>query len=444
MAYRHNVLLLVSASRDCAGDGWDMKVFLIGSGGREHALAWKIAQSPLLTRLYAAPGNPGIGECAEIVALDPADHNAIIGFCRSKHIDLVVVGPEVPLVAGLVDDLIKAGISAFGPTAAAAQLEGSKAYTKDLCIEAGIPTAAYRQFSAADDANAYVRACGAPIVIKADGLAAGKGVTVAATVDEALAAIEACFSGSYGKAGATVVVESFLEGEEASFFALSDGSTVLPLLAAQDHKRVGEGDIGPNTGGMGAYSPAPAMTPHLIEQTLNLIIQPTITAMAKRGAPFKGVLYAGLMLTAAGPQLIEYNVRFGDPETQAMMMRLESDLLELLHATSQGTLDSVVSKWSDDAALTVVMASSGYPGAYESGSEIKGISKAEALGNIKVFHAGTAVEDGKLISAGGRVLNVTARGRSLREARARAYEAIDQITWPNGFYRRDIGQRVAE
>lgn len=421
-----------------------MQVLLIGSGGREHALAWKIAQSKRLTRLFAAPGNPGIGECAEIVALDPTDHAAIIEFCRSKQVDLVVVGPEAPLVAGLVDDLAEAGIAAFGPNAAAARLEGSKAFTKDLCAEAGIPTAQYSQFDNADEAKAYVRARGAPIVIKADGLAAGKGVTVASNLDDALTAIDACFSGAFGAAGASVVVEDYLEGEEASFFALSDGDTVLPLLAAQDHKRVGDGDSGPNTGGMGAFSPTPSMTPALIEQTLDKIIHPTITTMASRGTPFKGVLFAGLMLTPTGPQLIEYNVRFGDPETQAMMMRLESDLLELLIATAEGRLHTVSPKWSDDCALTVVMASQGYPAAYRKGSEIKGLEDLEALENIKIFHAGTATSESRLVSAGGRVLNITARGRSIDEARKRAYETIGRIDWPEGFYRSDIGQRAIE
>lgn len=420
-----------------------MNVLLIGSGGREHALCWKIAKSPLLTRLYAAPGNPGMGECAELIAIDTSDHGAIIAFCRSHSIDLVVVGPEAPLVAGLVDDLASAGITAFGPGRAAAQLEGSKGFTKDLCDEADIPTAAYHCFSNADDARAYVRNMGAPIVVKADGLAAGKGVTVAITLDEALGAIDACFSGAYGAAGASVVVEEFLDGEEASFFALSDGTTVLPLATAQDHKRVGDGDTGPNTGGMGAYSPAPAMTAELVEETLTRIVRPTITAMALRGTPFKGVLYAGLMLTAAGPQLIEYNVRFGDPETQAMMMRLESDLLEMLLATAEGRLDTLAPQWSDDAALTVVVASRGYPGSYGKGAEIRGIAEAEALGDVKVFHAGTAVNEGKLVSAGGRVLNVTARGRTIAEARQRAYDAVGRIDWPDGFCRTDIGGRAA-
>jgi phosphoribosylamine--glycine ligase len=421
-----------------------MKVLLIGSGGREHALAWRIAQSPLLTRLFAAPGNPGIGECAELVALEPGDHAAIVAFCRSKSIDLVVVGPEAPLVAGLIDDLAGAGIAGFGPNRAAAQLEGSKGYTKDLCAAAGIPTGAYGRFDSAKAAKDYVRAVGAPIVIKADGLAAGKGVTVAGTIDEALAAVEACFSGAYGAAGASVVVEEFLDGEEASFFALSDGTSVLPLATAQDHKRVGDGDTGPNTGGMGAYSPAPAMTKGLIQRTLDEIVRPTIAEMAKRGAPYMGVLYAGLMLTAEGPKLIEYNVRFGDPETQPMMMRLDSDLLELLVATVRGTLASVTPRWSGDAALSVVMASRGYPGTYDKGSRIRGIAEAEGLDGVKIFHAGTALVDGALVSAGGRVLNVTARGPSIQDARERAYEAVGRIDWADGFCRSDIGARAAE
>jgi phosphoribosylamine---glycine ligase len=421
-----------------------MNVLLIGSGGREHALAWKIAQSRLLSHLYAAPGNPGLGECAELVALSPADHVAVIEFCRAKSIGLVVIGPEAPLVAGLVDDLAAAGISAFGPSRAAAALEGSKGFTKDLCTAANIPTAAYRQFESPAAARDYVRAQGAPIVIKADGLAAGKGVTVAQNVEEALSAIDACFSGAYGAAaGASLLVEECLEGVEASFFALSDGNTVLPLETAQDHKRVGDGDTGPNTGGMGAYSPAPVMAPDIVQATMARIVEPTIAAMAKRGTPFKGVLYAGLMLTATGPKLIEYNVRFGDPEAQPMMMRLESDLLELLIATTEGRLDSVHPSWSDAAALSVVMATKGYPGEYGKGSEIKGIGAAEALGNVKVFHAGTAIDHGRLLAAGGRVLNVTATGATLGEARERAYAAVGRIDWPEGFCRTDIGARAA-
>jgi len=419
-----------------------MNVFLIGSGGREHALSWKISQSPQLDRLFAAPGNPGIGECAELVTVDPAEHAGVVDFCRKAAVDLVVVGPEAPLVAGLVDALEAAGIAAFGPRRAAAQLEGSKGYTKDLCAEAEIPTAAYRRFFAAAPAKAYVRSKGAPIVIKADGLAAGKGVTVASSVDDALVAVEACFAGAFGAAGASVVVEECLIGEEASFFALSDGRTVLPLATAQDHKRVGDGDTGPNTGGMGAYSPAPAMTPELVETTLSQIIRPTISAMARRGVPFKGVLYAGLILTTDGPKLIEYNVRFGDPEAQAMMVRLESDLLELLAATAQGRLAGLQPRWSQDAALSVVMATRGYPGDYEKGSEIRGIAAAEADNNVKVFHAGTAIQGGKLVAAGGRVLNVTARGPTIADARSRAYEAASRIDWPEGFCRSDIGARA--
>ncbi len=420
-----------------------MNVLLIGSGGREHALAWKIAQSPLLSSLYAAPGNPGIGECAEIVGIDPANHAAVVDFCREMNIRLVVIGPEAPLVAGLVDDLEAAGIGAFGPSRAAAALEGSKGFTKDLCAEADIPTAAYRRFTSPEDARAYVEAQGAPIVVKADGLAAGKGVTVAASVKEALSAIDACFSGAYGPAaGASLVVEECLVGEEASFFALSDGETVLPLETAQDHKRVGDGDTGPNTGGMGAYSPAPMMTPALFEETMARIIEPTVAAMARRGTPFKGVLYAGLMLTAEGPKLIEYNVRFGDPEAQPMMMRLTSDFLELLVATAEGRLDAMRPTWSDAAALSVVMATKGYPGSYEKGSEIRGLAAAEALGDVKVFHAGTAFDDGRLRAVGGRVLNVTATGQTLAAARDRAYAAVGRIDWPEGFYRHDIGARA--
>ena len=419
-----------------------MNVLLIGGGGREHALAWKIAQSPFLTRLYAVPGNAGIAEHAELVAVDPADHRAVVAFCLTNDIDFVVVGPEAPLVAGIVDDLATADIKAFGPTRAAAQLEGSKAYTKGVCDEAGIPTARYRRFSDAASATAYVRAEGVPIVVKADGLAAGKGVTVAATVKEAEAAVAACFGGVHGAAGAAVVIEECLIGEEASFFVLSDGVNVLPLATAQDHKRVHDGDTGPNTGGMGAYSPAPAMTPALVERTLAEIVRPAVATMARRGAPFRGVLYAGLMLTTDGPKLIEFNVRFGDPETQALVMRLESDLLSLLVATADGNLRKAQAKWSDDAALTVVMAANGYPGAYAKGTAIGGVEKANALPGMKVFHAGTEVANGRLVSAGGRVLNVTARGATIAKARARAYAGVAAIDWPDGFCRRDIGARA--
>ena len=420
-----------------------MNVLLIGSGGREHALAWKIAQSPALAKLYAAPGNPGIAECAELVPLDPADHRAVAVFCREKAIDLVVVGPEVPLVAGIADDLHAAGIAVFGPSKEAARLEGSKGYTKALCADAGIPTAAWARFEDAAAAHTYAEEHGAPLVVKADGLAAGKGVTVAMTLAEAHAAIDDCFAGLHGAAGASVVIEDFLEGEETSFFVLADGETAVPLTTAQDHKRVGEGDIGPNTGGMGAYSPAPAMTPALVERTMAEIVRPTLAAMAARGAPFRGVLYAGLMLTAHGPQLIEYNARFGDPETQVLMLRLESDLLPLLAASATGTLAGQPSpRWTDGAALTVVMAARGYPGAYVKGDPIRGIDRADAMEGVKVFHAGTALRDGEIVANGGRVLNVTARGDGIAEAQRRAYAAVDVIDWPEGFTRRDIGWRA--
>jgi phosphoribosylamine--glycine ligase len=419
-----------------------MNVLLIGSGGREHALAWKIAQSPRLTKLFAAPGNPGIAEHAELAAIDVSDHAAVVGFCRGHAIDLVVVGPEGPLVAGIVDDLAAAGIAAFGPSREAARLEGSKAYTKAVCDAAGIPTAAYRHFTSAAQAVAYAKAAGAPVVVKADGLAAGKGVTIAATVAEATEAIEACFAGAHGAAGAEVVIEEYLVGEEASFFVLSDGENVVPLATAQDHKRAHDGDTGPNTGGMGAYSPAPAMTPVMIERTLTEIVRPTIAAMAARGALFRGVLYAGLMLTADGPKLIEYNVRFGDPEAQVLMMRLDSDLLPLLLAAATGSLAGAQPKWSSDAALTVVMAARGYPVAYAQGSPIAGVARANALPGVKVFHAGTARSGATLVSAGGRVLDVTARAATIREAQMRAYDAVAHNDWPDGVFRRDIGRRA--
>ena len=355
-----------------------MNILLIGSGGREHALAWKLAASPLLTRLYAAPGNPGIAEEAECVPLDIADHAAVADFCRDKAIDLVVVGPEAPLVAGIADDLRAAGIRVFGPSQAAAQLEGSKGFTKDLCARYGIPTAAYGRFTDLAAASDYLRAHGAPIVVKADGIAAGKGVTVAMTVDEAMAAVEACLGGAFGAAGAEVVIEEFLDGEEASFFCLCDGTTALPFGTAQDHKRVGDGDTGPNTGGMGAYSPAPVMTPAMIERTMREIVEPTMRGMAELGAPFSGVLFAGLMITADGPKLIEYNVRFGDPECQVLMLRLKDDLLVLLNAAADGQLAHMSARWRDEAALSVVMAANGYPGTPEKGTPIAGIEAAEA------------------------------------------------------------------
>ncbi|MBM7045108.1 MULTISPECIES: phosphoribosylamine--glycine ligase [Rhizobium] len=419
-----------------------MRVLLIGSGGREHALAWKLAQSPLMTEFYAAPGNPGIAEHATLAALDIDDHEAVVAFCKERAIDFVVVGPEAPLVAGIANKLRAEGITVFGPSAAAAQLEGSKGFTKDICARYDIPTGAYQRFNNAPKARAYVRAQGAPIVVKADGLAAGKGVTVAMTVDEALAAIDDCFEGAFGEAGAEVVIEAYLDGEEASFFCLCDGKHALALATAQDHKRVGDGDTGPNTGGMGAYSPAPVMTPDMVDRTMKEIIEPTMRGMAESGHPFSGVFFAGLMITAKGPELIEYNVRFGDPECQVLMMRLKSDLLPLLLACANGTLDQVGAEWSDDAALTVVMASKGYPGSYAKNTPISALP-ADADG-AKVFHAGTALKDGALVATGGRVLNITATGKTVSEAQKRAYALASEVQWENGFYRSDIGWRAVE
>ena len=419
-----------------------MNVLLIGSGGREHALAWKLAASPILQTLYCAPGNPGIAREAVCVDLDIDDHAAVVDFCKDKEISLVVVGPEAPLVSGIADDLKTAGIPVFGPTAAAAQLEGSKGFTKDLCDRFGIPTGAYMRFNNAPKAKAYIRATGAPIVVKADGLAAGKGVTVAHTVEEASAAVEDCFEGAFGEAGAEVVVEEFLEGEEASFFCLCDGESALPLTTAQDHKAVGEGDTGPNTGGMGAYSPAPVMTDAMIERTMDEIIRPTLKGMAEMGAPFTGVLYAGLMITSDGPKLIEYNVRFGDPECQVLMMRLKDDLLLLLKAATDGMLWTTSARWRDEAALCVVMASKGYPGSYAKGSSIRNLQEAQAADDVEIFHAGTATRDGEIVADGGRVLGVTALGRTVGQAQRKAYEAVDAIEWEDGFCRRDIGWRA--
>jgi phosphoribosylamine---glycine ligase len=418
-----------------------MNILLLGSGGREHALAWKIAASPLADRLYCTPGNAGIAQEAECVALDIADHAAVIAFCRANKIDLVVVGPEAPLVAGLVDDLAAAGLTAFGPSRAAARLEGSKGFTKDLCRANDIPTAAYGRFTAAGPAKAHVRAKGAPIVVKADGLAAGKGVVVAQSIEEAEAAIDAiCSEG----AGAALVVEEFLDGEEASFFVLSDGEHVLPLATAQDHKRAFDGDRGPNTGGMGAYSPAPVMTPQMCARALDEIVRPTIRAMKAQGTPYKGVLYAGLMITPAGPKLIEYNVRFGDPECQVLMLRLMSDIVPALIAAHDGMLGSFDLRWYEDAALTVVMAAKGYPGAYQKGSLIEGLDAAATVEGVEIFHAGTTADDGRVRANGGRVLNVSALGATVGEAQARAYRAIDQIRWPEGFCRRDIGWQAVK
>jgi phosphoribosylamine--glycine ligase len=424
-----------------------MNILLLGSGGREHALAWKLAASPLTERLYCAPGNAGIANEAACVALDIADHAGVVAFCKEKAIDFVVVGPEVPLVAGIVDDLEAAGIKAFGPSRAAARLEGSKAFTKDLCRAHGIPTAAYECFATAAPAKDYVRRTGAPIVIKADGLAAGKGVVVAVTVAEAEAAIDAMFGesigvGAFGAAGTTVVIEEFLTGEEASFFVLCDGDNVIPLATAQDHKRAFDGDQGPNTGGMGAYSPAPVMTPDLEQRALDEIVLPTVGALKAMGTPYKGVLYAGLMITPAGPKLIEYNVRFGDPECQVLMLRLMSDLVPALMAARDGVLKNFALRWYPEAALTVVMAAKGYPGSYARGTEIAGLDEAAKVEGVEIFHAGTARDGDRIVAAGGRVLNVSARGATVAEAQARAYAAVDRIVWPEGFCRRDIGFRA--
>ncbi|MCB1509323.1 MAG: phosphoribosylamine--glycine ligase [Hyphomicrobiaceae bacterium] len=422
-----------------------MNVLLLGSGGREHALAWKLAASSMLTKLYCAPGNAGIAQTAECVFLSHADAGVMVAFCRDHDIRLVVVGPEAPLVDGLADQLRAAGLKVFGPSAAAAQLEGSKRFTKDLCRDFAIPTAAYAAFSDAAAAHAYAAGHPLPMVIKADGLAAGKGVVIAETADDARAAIDACFEGRFGAAGSELVIEEFMVGEEASFFVLVDGQTAVPLATAQDHKRVGDGDTGPNTGGMGAYSPAPVMTPAMCDRVMAEIIAPTVAGMAERGHPFQGVLYAGLMITAEGPKLIEYNVRFGDPECQVLMMRLESDLLAALLASCDGTLSPSDLRWTDDVALTVVMAAEGYPGTPRTGTEIKGLDAASEVEGVVIFHAGTKRDAaGAIVANGGRVLNVTARGRTVREARDRAYAAIDQIDWPGGFCRRDIAWRALE
>lgn len=416
-----------------------MNILLLGSGGREHALAWAIAASPLTARVICAPGNAGIAQVAECVALDLGDHKAVIAFSKENKIDLVVVGPEGLLVAGIVDDLEAAGVKAFGPSKWAARLEGSKGFTKDLCKANNIPTAAYQRFKQAQAAKDYVRKQGAPIVVKADGLAAGKGVVVAETVAEAEAAIDMMFGGGLGSPAWEIVIEECMVGEEASFFALCDGETALPLASAQDHKRVGDGDKGPNTGGMGAYSPAPVMTNEITKRTMDEIVLPTVRAMKAMGAPFKGVLFAGLMITKKGPQLIEYNVRFGDPECQVLMLRLMSDIVPALMAARDGQLKNFDLRWYPHAALTVVMAANGYPGHYEKGSVIDGLADAAALDNVQIFHAGTKAEGGKVVANGGRVLNVCGTGATIREAQSRAYAAVDKVKWPQGFCRRDIG-----
>jgi phosphoribosylamine---glycine ligase len=421
-----------------------MNILLLGSGGREHALAWKIAASPLVGKLWCAPGNPGIAEQAECVALDVADHAAVIGFCKTNAVEFVVVGPETPLAAGIVDDLAAAGIKAFGPSKLAARLEGSKGFTKALCTEFDIPTGAYGRFTTAADALAYIRQQGAPIVVKADGLAAGKGVVVAMTMAEAEAAVAMMFDGAFGAAGAEVVIEEYLSGREISFFALSDGETAIALATAQDHKRVFDHDRGPNTGGMGAYSPTPFVTPELHDAIMARIILPTVAGMKARGTPFRGVLYAGVMLTADGPKLFEYNVRFGDPECQVLMLRMMSDIVPALLASCDGQLKNFDLRWFPDPALTVVMAAKGYPGDYARGTRIQGIDEAARVEGAEIFHAGTIAKEGAILANGGRVLNVCAMGHTIVEAQRRAYEAVDRIRWPEGFCRRDIGWQAVE
>ncbi|WP_024507593.1 phosphoribosylamine--glycine ligase [Bradyrhizobium sp. ARR65] len=421
-----------------------MHILLLGSGGREHALAWKIAGSPLLTKLWCAPGNAGIAREAECIALDVANHAAVIDFCRTNAIDLVVVGPETPLAAGIVDDLEAAGIKAFGPSRQAAQLEASKGFTKALCSEFNIPTGAYRRCTSATEALDYVRAQGAPIVVKADGLAAGKGVVVAKTQQEAEAAIAMMFEGAFGAAGAEVVIEEFLEGREVSFFALCDGETAIPLASAQDHKRVFDRDQGPNTGGMGAYSPTPFVTDEVHGQIMNRIILPTVAGMKTRGTPFRGVLYAGVMLTKDGPKLFEFNVRFGDPECQVLMLRMMSDIVPAFLAACDGELKHFDLRWYPEPAVTVVMAAKGYPGDYKKGSVIAGLDEAANVEGVEIFHAGTAAKDGAIIANGGRVLNICALGKTITEAQARAYQAIDRIKWADGFCRRDIAWQAVE
>ncbi|MDH7796818.1 MULTISPECIES: phosphoribosylamine--glycine ligase [unclassified Beijerinckia] len=419
-----------------------MNILLIGSGGREHALALAISKSPLCSQLFVAPGNPGTEAIARNVVLDITDHGAVADFCKLMQIDFVVVGPEAPLVAGIVDDLAKAGIPAFGPTKAAAQLEGSKGFTKDLCRDFNIPTAAYARFTEAAAAKDYIRAQGAPIVVKADGLAAGKGVIVAATLDEALDAIDMIFGGAFGAAGAEVVVEDFLDGEEVSFFALCDGERALAFASAQDHKRVGDGDTGPNTGGMGAYSPAPIMTEAMSARVMDELIKPTLTGMKARGAPYRGVLFAGLMIGKDGPKLIEFNARFGDPETQVILPRLDEDIIPLLLESATGALRDKPIALSPRTALTVVFAAKGYPEKPQRGSEIRQVEKAASLPDITVYHAGTKRDGARLLADGGRVLNITATGGDVAEAQRKAYAAIAEIDWPEGFHRSDIGWRA--
>jgi phosphoribosylamine--glycine ligase len=422
-----------------------MRVLVVGGGGREHALCWALARSPLLSRLWCAPGNPGIAAVAQCVAIAATAIESLIAFAVRERVDLVVAGPEAPLTLGLADACTAAGIACFGPSAAASRLEGSKAFCKEIADAAGVPTAAWQRFSDPSAARAHLHERGAPVVVKADGLAAGKGVVVAMTLAEAEAAIaEIMEARVHGEAGATVVIEDFLAGEEVSFFALCDAEHAVPFGAAQDHKRVGEGDTGPNTGGMGAYSPPPAFTDALRDQTMARIIRPTLKELARRGTPFRGVLFAGLMLTADGPRLIEFNVRFGDPECQALLLRLESDLLAALRAACEGSLGDIALRWRDDASLVVVMAAEGYPGTPRRGSPIRGLDRAAAMPGAHVFHAGTALRDGALVADGGRVLGIGGIGATLRDARDAAYAAVDAVDWPGGFCRRDIGWRALE
>ena len=419
-----------------------MNILILGGGGREHALAWAVKQNPKCDRLIVAPGNAGIAMLAECADLDIMDGAAVVGFAEENAVDFVIVGPEAPLAAGVADSLRAAGILTFGPSAAAARLEASKAFTKAICDASGAPTAAYARFTDRASAEAHARAQGAPIVVKADGLAAGKGVIVAMTLDEALAGIAEIFGGAFGEAGAEVVIEEFMEGEEASLFVLCDGTDVLEIGTAQDHKRVGDGDSGPNTGGMGAYSPAPVLSAAVLAQAMDEIVKPTVAEMARRGTPFQGVLYAGLMIRDGRARLVEYNVRFGDPECQVLMLRLGAQAFDLIHACAEGRLAEARVNWASDHALTVVMAAKGYPGAYARGSQIRGLAELPEDSSHMVFHAGTAEREGSIIAAGGRVLNVTARGATLAEARDRAYEMVDAIDWPGGFCRRDIGWRA--
>ena len=419
-----------------------MNILILGGGGREHSLAWAIKQNPKCDRLIVAPGNAGIAQLAECVDFDVMSGPAVLEFVQEQAIDFVVIGPEAPLAAGVADQLRKAGILVFGPSKAAAELEASKAFTKAICDAASAPTAAYGHFTNAEAAKAYVQTQGAPIVVKADGLAAGKGVIIAETVDQAVAAIDDMFDGSFGEAGAEVVIEEFMMGEEASYFILCDGENVLPIGTAQDHKRVGDGDTGPNTGGMGAYSPAPVLTGAIAQKAIDEIIRPTMAEMVRRGTPYQGILYAGLMIENGQPRLVEYNVRFGDPECQVLMMRLGAQVLDLLIAASEGRLNEVKPNWADDHAVTVVLAAKGYPDAYEKGTVIGGLDALQSDSMNMVFHAGTAERDGMIVANGGRVLNVTARGGSLAEAQQRAYAMVDKIDWADGFCRRDIGWRA--